>query len=580
MLDYDWLCKRETPSVAAVVNPNRSGIQKVFWGTEEILIPVYTTIAAAAKTHPKADILVNFASMRSAYQSSMEAVNTKTIRTVAITAEGIRENETRDLIQAAKQNKTWLIGPATVGAIKAGEFRVGNTAGSIESIIAAKLYRPGSVGVVTVSGGMSLEVNTIVANYADGAYESIAVGGDKFPGSTLLDNILRLESDKDVKMHVVLGEIGGVAEYEIVDALKSKKIKKPLVAWITGTVAEQFKTEVQFGHANAKSGGKKESAQAKNRALKDAGAYVPSSFNDFGKLIEKVFKAEVGSKKSYSAPIDGGYQLPPLDYKQAFKEGKVRRSTTVVSSISDDRGEEPTFNKKLISDYADKPIGHLLNGLWFKGKLPHMGEEFLELCLKLTSDHGPAVATAHNAIVTARAGKNVVDSLVSGLLTIGPRHGGAIDGAARWSLSARDQGISASEFVATMKQQGRLIMGIGHRIKSAQNPDKRVSLLKKFAKSKIKNPQYLKFALKVEAETLKKKNNLILNVDGAIAVIFLDILEVSGYNQTQLLKMVDSGTLNAIFTLGRSIGIIGHVLDQKRLEQGLYRHPWDDILYI
>lgn len=26
--------------------------------------------------------------------------------------------------------------------------------------------------------------------------------------------------------------------------------------------------------------------------------------------------------------------------------------------------------------------------------------------------------------------------------------------------------------------------------------------------------------------------------------------------------------------------IIGHFLDQKRLKQGLYRHPWDDISYI
>ncbi len=25
---------------------------------------------------------------------------------------------------------------------------------------------------------------------------------------------------------------------------------------------------------------------------------------------------------------------------------------------------------------------------------------------------------------------------------------------------------------------------------------------------------------------------------------------------------------------------LGHFLDQKRLRQGLYRHPWDDISYI
>lgn len=60
----------------------------------------------------------------------------------------------------------------------------------------------------------------------------------------------------------------------------------------------------------------------------------------------------------------------------------------------------------------------------------------------ITADHGPAVSGAHNTIITARAGKDLVSSLVSGLVTIGtlfifflcniagPRFGGAIDDAA------------------------------------------------------------------------------------------------------------------------------------------------------
>lgn len=36
----------------------------------------------------------------------------------------------------------------------------------------------------------------------------------------------------------------------------------------------------------------------------------------------------------------------------------------------------------------------------------------------LTADHGPAVSGAHNTIVCARAGKDLISSLVSGLLTI------------------------------------------------------------------------------------------------------------------------------------------------------------------
>ncbi len=52
-----------------------------------------------------------------------------------------------------------------------------------------------------------------------------------------------------------------------VAALKEGKIKKPVVAWVSGTCAKLFKSEVQFGHAGAKSGGQAESAQVSNAAL-------------------------------------------------------------------------------------------------------------------------------------------------------------------------------------------------------------------------------------------------------------------------------------------------------------------------
>ena len=47
--------------------------------------------------------------------------------------------------------------------------------------------------------------------------------------------------------------------------MKEGKIKKPVVAWVSGTCAKLFKSEVQFGHAGAKSGGQAESAQVRHR---------------------------------------------------------------------------------------------------------------------------------------------------------------------------------------------------------------------------------------------------------------------------------------------------------------------------
>lgn len=89
-----------------------------------------------------------------------------------------------------------------------------------------------------------------------------------------------------IKMIVVLGELGGRDEYGVVDALKAGSITKPVVAWVSGTCAALFKSEVQFGHAGARSGGDDESAQAKNKALRDAGCVVPDSYEGFEAAIK------------------------------------------------------------------------------------------------------------------------------------------------------------------------------------------------------------------------------------------------------------------------------------------------------
>jgi ATP citrate (pro-S)-lyase len=85
----------------------------------------------------------------------------------------------------------------------------------------------------------------------------------------------------------------------------------------------------------------------------------------------------------------------------------------------------------------------------------------------------------------------------------------------------------------------------------------------------------------VEQETTKKANNLILNVDGCIGVLFVDLL-TSGdtFTAEEVKEILDIGCLNGLFVLARSIGMIGHVLDQKRLKAPLYRHPYDDVLFL
>lgn len=155
----------------------------------------------------------------------------------------------------------------------------------------------------------------------------------------------------------------------------------------------------------------------------------------------------------------------PLDLETAQKLGKVRVATHVVSSICDDRGEEPTYHGVSMSSLIEKDygIGDVVSLLWFKRPLPNYGAKFMEMCIMLCADHGPCVSGAHNTIVTSRAGKDLVSSLVSGLLTIGPRFGGAIDDAARFFKDAVERGLQPDEFVEGLKKKGQRVAGIGHR---------------------------------------------------------------------------------------------------------------------
>jgi len=584
MMDFDFVCGRTEPSVAAMVYPMAPGDSKqnFYWGHKEVLVPIFKSMAHAMAAYPDVDVVVSFASLRSAYDSAIEVLTYPQIRTLAIIAEGIPENYTRRLCKLAAEKEVTIIGPATVGGVKPGCFKIGNTGGMMDNILHSKLYRAGSVAYVSRSGGMSNELNNIICQTTNGVYEGVAIGGDRYPCSTFMDHLLRYQANPEVGMLVLLGEVGGTEEYQVCEAIKTGVITKPIVAWCIGTCADMFTTDVQFGHAGASAGALEETATSKNTALAAAGAQVPSSFDELGEAIEKVYTKMVEEGK-----IVPKAEIPPppvpMDYNWARELGLIRKPASFMTSICDERGQELLYAGIPITEVfkQEMGIGGVLSLLWFQRRLPPYACKFLEMCLMITADHGPAVSGAHNTIVCARAGKDLVSSLVSGLLTIGDRFGGALDGAAQMFTEAFDSGVTPMDFVNNTKKEGKLILGIGHRVKSINNPDKRVELIKGYAKENFPSTPLLDYSLKVEEVTTKKKPNLILNVDGCIALCFVDLLRQSGFfTKDEAETYIKTGSLNGMFVLGRSIGFIGHFLDQKRLKQGLYRHPWDDISYV
>merc|ERR1712096_293747 len=166
MMDFDFVCGRDQPSVACMVYPMSPGDSKqnFYWGHKEILVPIYKSMADAMAAFPEGDVMISFASLRSAYDSTVECLEFEQIRTIAIIAEGIPENYTRKLIKIADKKKVTIIGPATVGGVKPGCFKIGNTGGMMDNII---------------------------SQTTNGVYEGVAIGGDRYPCSTFVDHLLR-----------------------------------------------------------------------------------------------------------------------------------------------------------------------------------------------------------------------------------------------------------------------------------------------------------------------------------------------------------------------------------------------------
>ena len=225
-----------------------------------MLIPLYPTFEHIP-TNAHINTFLNFASFRSAAEATRKALESKRFQTIVIIAEGIPERDIREIIAYNEQHdRIRIIGPATAGAIAAGVLRMGNAGGSLDSIVSSRLYQKGSVGFVSRSGGMSNEMYRVIAGRTDGIHTGIALGGDRFVGSTFSDVVLEYEANPEIEMIVLLGEVGSRDELVIADLIAAKKITKPVVAYVSGSFAESLTTEVQFGHAGAKANAQEEKA--------------------------------------------------------------------------------------------------------------------------------------------------------------------------------------------------------------------------------------------------------------------------------------------------------------------------------
>jgi ATP citrate (pro-S)-lyase len=134
-------------------------------------------------------------------------------------------------------------------------------------------------------------------------------------------------------MLVLLGEVGGVEEYRVIDAVKSGQIKKPIVAWAIGTCAKMFTTDVQFGHAGSMANSDLETAEAKNNAMRAAGFIVPPTFEDLPEVLKATYEKLVAAGDIVVKAEVAPPQIP-IDYKWAQELGMVRKPAAFISWVA------------------------------------------------------------------------------------------------------------------------------------------------------------------------------------------------------------------------------------------------------
>lgn len=256
-------------NIVAGVTPGKGGLE-VFG------IPVYDTVEQAVKA-TGANTSIIYVPAKYAPDSIFEAIDAQLDLVVCIT-EGIPVLDLMTIKSYLKNKKTKLLGPNCPGVITPNECKAG--------ILPASIHKKGHIGVVSRSGTLTYEAVNQLTQFSLGQSTAVGIGGDPIKGLGFIDVLKMFNDDNDTHAIVMIGEIGGTGEEEAAQWIK-ENLTKPLVTYIAGQTAPPGK---RMGHAGAIISGGKGTAQSKNNALIESGAYVVKTPDMIGETTFNVLK--------------------------------------------------------------------------------------------------------------------------------------------------------------------------------------------------------------------------------------------------------------------------------------------------
>jgi len=244
-------------------------------------LPIFNTVSEAVRA-TRADASVIYVPGPFAADAIMEAADAGIGLIVCIT-EGIPilDMVTAKGYLASKASR--LIGPNCPGVISPGKCKIG--------IMPGYIHRPGRIGLISRSGTLTYEAVDQLSRLGLGQSTCVGIGGDPIIGLSFVDILELFEKDPETEALMLIGEIGGSAEEEAAEFIRTR-FSKPVAAFIAGQNAPPGR---RMGHAGAVISGSRGSARGKMEALRSAGAAVVENPAEMGLTLQRVLHERKGS---------------------------------------------------------------------------------------------------------------------------------------------------------------------------------------------------------------------------------------------------------------------------------------------